>query len=346
MVKRDVKKTPLYTDTGYLNVAGILDIGTTFNFVVGARGTGKTYGILKYIYERGIKSIYLRRTQAQADIVGKADFTPFKALANDLGVSYEVVKAAKGTTLLTTDKGDLYYSAALSTFSTLRSFDMSDVDMIIFDEFIPEPSEKATIKNEYEAFLNMYETVNRNRELKGGPPVKLFACANANSIINPIFIGLNLIMVTDRMIQKGDCVYTDRKRGISLIYPKNSPISEAKEQTALYKLSEGSNFNKMALENDYNIDMSDILKRPPIEYVPIINVGELCVCKHKSRGGEYLVRDRVLSGNAEYIPATEKGLLRFKEKYPRIVYNYLFSDSFYYSSLLAKSLFKTYIGIV
>ena len=333
----------LYDDTGYLNIAGIFSYGTIFNFIVGGRGTGKTYGMLSYLYDSGKTAIYLRRTQAQADIIGKADFTPFKAVANDRHIDYEVLKVVKGVTAVYVDGRPLYYTAALSTFASLRSFDMSDVSYILFDEFIPERSERVTIKHEFDAFLNMYETVNRNRELQGRPPVILLAAANANDINNKIFMGLGLIAVTDGMMKKGQEEWHDMKRSISLYYPQRSPISSAKRETALYKLSQGTDFEKMSIQNDYNLDISDILRRPAVEYKPVVNVGELCVRRHKARTDEYLITVGIAKDSAPYYPATERGIGQFKERYPRIVYNYLFSDSFYYGSLLAKSLFTAYM---
>ena len=333
----------LYDDTGYLNIPGIFSYNTVFNFIVGGRGTGKTYGLLKYIYDHGETAIYLRRTQTQADIVGKPEFSPFKSVARDLNITYDVVKSAKGVTALIVDDRVLYYTAALSTFASLRSFDMSDVTVIIFDEFIPEPSEKATISHEYETFLNMYETVNRNRELTGRAPVKLIAAANANNINNKIFLGLGLISVTDNMMRKDLQEWHDSKRSISLYYPRRSPISEAKNDTALYRLSAGTEFQKMAIANDYNIDVSDISQKPAIEFKPIVNLGELCIRRHKSRSNMYLVSVGPAKGSAPSYPATEKGILQFKEKYERIIYNYLFGDAFFYGNLLAKSLFTTYM---
>lgn len=339
----DGKQVSLYDDTGYLNIPGIFSYDTVFNFIVGGRGTGKTYGLLKYIYEHGETAIYLRRTQTQADIVGKPEFSPFKSVARDLNLSYDVVKSAKGVTALIVDDRVLYYTAALSTFASLRSFDMSDITVIIFDEFIPEPSEKATISHEYETFLNMYETVNRNRELSGRAPVKLIAAANANNINNKIFLGLGLISVTDTMMRKDQQEWHDNKRSISLYYPRRSPISEAKNNTALYKLSAGTEFQKMAITNDYNIDISDISQKPAIEFKPIVNLGELCIRRHKNKNNMYLVSVGPAKGSAPSYPATEKGIMQFKEKYERIIYNYLFGDAFFYGNLLAKSLFTTYM---
>lgn len=333
----------LYDSCGYLDVAALFSYPTVFNFVVAGRGTGKSFGALKYIYESGKTAVYLRRTQKQADIVSKPEFTPFKPVADMLGIDYYVDKVVPGVTALRTDDRTVFYTAALSTFASLRSFDMSDVSIIFYDEFIPEPSEKAPIRYEYEAFLNMYETVNRNRELSGKEPVKLFAAANANDIDNKIFIGLGLVAVTDRMIKKGLQEWHDPKRSISLYYPSRSPISEKKQATALYKLAENTDFIRMAIQNSYNIDYSDILNRPQVEYKPIVNLGELCVQRHKSRSEEYLVTIGPAKGSAPSYPATEKGILQFKEKFPRVVYYWLFGDRFYYQNLLSKSLFTTYM---
>ena len=62
---------------------------------------------------------------------------------------------------------------ALSVVANIRGIDFSDYDYILFDEFIPSDGERP-IKREFEAFLNFYETVNRNRELEGKPAVKCF----------------------------------------------------------------------------------------------------------------------------------------------------------------------------
>ena len=59
----------LYLKNGYLNVPYILHYNVPFIFVVGGRGTGKTYGALKYVLESGTPFIYMRRTQSQADIM-------------------------------------------------------------------------------------------------------------------------------------------------------------------------------------------------------------------------------------------------------------------------------------
>ena len=78
-------KMGIYLQNGYLNIKQILSYGLPFNFVVGGRGTGKTYGTLKTAYEEHMRFILMRRTQAQCDLINKPEFNPFKALNNDTG---------------------------------------------------------------------------------------------------------------------------------------------------------------------------------------------------------------------------------------------------------------------
>ena len=74
----------IYLDNGYLNIKQILSYGLPFNFVVGGRGTGKTYGTLKTAYMENLRFILMRRTQAQCDLINKPEFNPFKVLNNDI----------------------------------------------------------------------------------------------------------------------------------------------------------------------------------------------------------------------------------------------------------------------
>ena len=47
-----------------------------FNFILGIRGAGKTYGMLKYLIERNIKYgynfLYLRRSEEELKKIGRA----------------------------------------------------------------------------------------------------------------------------------------------------------------------------------------------------------------------------------------------------------------------------------
>ena len=270
-----------YPDTGYVNIGGILCEGYPFNFICGGRGTGKTYDALRTARNKGIKFIFLRRTQAQADLISKAEFSIFKPLNEDEGWNIYPERVSKYNSAFVENDIQIGYTAALSTLSNMRGFDASDIQLIIYDEFIPEKHERP-IKNEAAALWNAYETINRNRELKGIAPVQLLCLANANDITNPVFESLNLIRVADRMQKKGSERWTDDKRGIQLIMLQRSPISRKKGNTVLYNLTEGSDFSRMSLDNSFNVNRQHVRPRPLGEYIPVCLIGELCIYRHKS----------------------------------------------------------------
>ena len=276
----------IYDGSGYVNIEGILRQGYPFNFLVGGRGTGKTYTSLKTAREQGWKFILMRRTQAQADLISKPEFSVFKPLNTDLGWDVQPERVSKYNSAFVENDVQIGYTVALSTLSNMRGFDASDVQIIIYDEFIPEKHERP-IKNEADALWNAYETINRNRELKGVAPVQLLCLANANDITNPVFESLNLIRIADRMQKKGSEIWTDDKRGIQLIMLHRSPISRKKGQTVLYNLTEGSGFSGMSLDNSFNVDRQHVKPRPLSEYIPVCIVGELCIYRHKSEARLY-----------------------------------------------------------
>lgn len=282
----------LYLDNGYANIAAIMDLKLPFNFIVGGRGTGKTYTALKELYERNIKFMLMRRTQTQLDTISRPDFSPFKSLNRDMDINVGIVSVSKYNgafyNMVEGEKPDTFipeglpigYTCALSTVANLRGFDASDVDVLLYDEFIPEGHERP-IKNEGAAFLNAYETINRNRELNGGTPLQVIALANANDLANPIFLEMGVAVVAEKMLRKGHKFSVDRERGIGLFFLTDSPISNKKRETALYKAC-GRDFQDMAINNIFVDEDSAIIKSVPLkEYRPIVAIGELCIYEHK-----------------------------------------------------------------
>lgn len=309
----------LYQDSGYVNIRGILELGLPFNFCIGGRATGKTYTSLKTVKEDGVKFFFMRRTQAQADLINKPEFSPFKAVNADNGWNVTTKPVSKYNSAfydVTEDAPEgvpIGYTGALSTMSNVRGFDAQEVKVLIYDEFIPERHERP-IKNEGAALLNAYETINRNRELKGEPPLQLLCLANANDLSNPIFLELNLVAKAERMRKKGQEISIDRARGIGIFMLTESPISSRKRNTALYKLTKGSEFERMSIDNDFaQRNYNSVVVRPLIEYRPIVAVGEICIYSHKNSGKLYVSTH--MTGSPPIYSAGEHDLARFQRAY-------------------------------
>lgn len=97
----------------------------------------------------------------------------------------------------------------------------------------------------------MYETVNRNRELIGEPPVKVVCLGNAVSIGNTIMSIFNLVTDCEMMLKYGIETKVLEDRSIAVQIVSNSSVSEAKKETSLYKAIKGSNYYNHSVENTF-----------------------------------------------------------------------------------------------
>lgn len=299
----------IYLSSGYFNVEYALRFPVPFIFVVGGRGTGKTYGALRYVLENNIKFIYMRRTQAQADIINKPEFSPFKSVTRDTGQIITSVPVTKYNSAfylakLEDDKlipegAPIGYTMALSTVSNLRGFDMSDCTLLIYDEFIPEQHERP-LKNEAAALFNAYETINRNRELIGSQALKVLCLANSNTLNNPIFSALGVMDKVLTMEKKQQAVTINADRGYAIVMLSQSPVSQQKKNTALYALTQGTEFSHMAIDNSYNVQFTRQAVNL-VEYVPLFVVDSVAVYRHKGGSGLYVTRH--ISGGIVQIDA-------------------------------------------
>lgn len=342
----------LYDSFGFANMHNIFDIDVPFIFCLGGRGTGKTYGSLKELLARDKKFMLMRRTQEQTDMINKPEFSPFKALMlsnPDLHIITRSISKKNAAFYYGTVSEDgkeiatgapLGYTCALSTIASMRGFDASDAEYILYDEFIPEKHERP-IKAEGAAFLNAYETINRNRELFGKAPVKLIALSNTNTLSSPIFEKLQLIDTVDKMSRKGKELYIDNERGIAIVMLQNSPVSDMKRKTALYKITSGSTFERMALNNEFSSDDRSYIKnRPLAEYTPLVVFEDVCIYSHKSKREYYVTRH--ISGNPPRYSNTELDKKQFKNLYGGIYLHIIAGHVFfndYYSKLVLTKVF-------
>ena len=330
----------IYLDSGYLNARKILHLGITFNFIIGARGVGKTFGFLDTCQNDHLKFILMRRTQAQTDIINKPDFSPFKAVCDYRHIEITTESLGKYASRFIKDDETIGYTCALSTIANMRGFDASDVDVLLYDEFIPERHERP-IKGEGAAFLNAYETINRNRELMNKKPVQVVCMANAFNIANPIFLELGLVGIAEKMKSKKREIYIDRDRDVCIIMPTSVKITEQKSHTALYKLTRDSEFSKMALSNDFIYNPADNIKPQALaEYKPLVTVGEITIYKHKA-GGKYFVSEH-RSGNPPTFKTDEIELKRYIKNYGFMLNRQYLNNNIKFENILTKTLFELY----
>lgn len=340
-----------FTGAGYLDVGALRPHILPFTWIWGGRGTGKTYGFLEYVrYTQPCKFLLLRRTQKQIDLLRKPMYNPFKAVDANHPGQYTAVSKDGDTGLFYEGKledgrlvpqgSPIGYALALSTVHNVRGIDLSDVDVVIYDEYIPEPHERP-IRMEYEAYLNAMETLGRNRELQGRPPVQFVGLSNANTLGNPYFLGLGVIRRVDRMLKTKQEVWADPNRGLMLINITGSPISAAKAKTSLYKLAGDGAFTAMSLGNEFTMDVCSRQGTFPLsELRPLVSVGELCVYEHK-RSRELYVCDHH-SGSPDRYNPDETSLKRFRRDYGYLWTEYM-DNNIVFQDILCEILLNKYL---
>lgn len=315
----------------YVNVYDYADNKYPFQIFIGGRGTGKTYSALSYnLRNNKGHFLFMRRTNAELEICmdNSTDegANPFKVINRDMGTNvgmkyivkdklagiYDRAEAEDGT--ISHIGAPIGYAAALSTLSGIRGMDFSDITDWVYDEFIPE-NHVRKMKAECDALLNAYESICRNRELDGKPPVRLWLLANSNNIYNEICVGLGIVADIEKMINRGqhDKYYPERGLAVHLLEASEEFV-EKKKDTALYRLTKGTLFYDMSLENKfaYN-DFSLIAYRKLTGYSPICSVDDAFI--YQKKGSREIYVSYAPSKCSHYNSKLKQDVISFKQRF-------------------------------
>jgi len=163
--------------------------------IVGGRGTGKSYSVKKYVSDMCIKSnfkskyMYVRTNKNE---ISTHDSWLYESgITTKLSSEFENVeiirgKPTAGFTSLVYDtvngKGiqHIGYVSSLENSALIKSGYYGDVDCIIFEEFIRNGFTQKQIENYTFNFLELVETVRRDRE------IPIFMIANNLNSFNPL----------------------------------------------------------------------------------------------------------------------------------------------------------------
>lgn len=328
----------IYTEAGWLDADSIISSPFTYQFIIGGRGIGKSYGTIDYFIKNKIKFIYLRRTQVEAKLQADSVTSQLMPNFNDRDISpvFRTMAEGKIHMCYDADGREVCLITALTAIASLRGISLDSYEYIVYDEFISEPHVRQ-IKAEGMALANAYETINRNRELQGRAPVKMICLANSLNIANDVFMYYDLVTVAEEMLLNDEEVYI--RNDILLIISQHSPISEAKAGTALYQ-NVSEEFAKMAISNKFILnDFSYVKRRKLSEYVIRVKVGSLYIYKHKTRAEWYCTF--TAAAVKEIYSDSYADLARFQRKYFRMWSRYL-DGLIRFDSYKAVALFEKY----
>lgn len=261
------------TDHGYIDITD--DQLRNLNIYFGGRGIGKTFSILKhrcvnaYHDPEHNKFIWLRDSNEVVKKIAAGNSLTRPIELSDPLFPHISIKKIEGNYCFVVDENEsvIGYLMALSTFHNARGISYEDVSCIVWDEFIPEEGTLVK-KNQGSIFLNMYESVNRNREFDGADPVKIIFLSNTNDIYSDVLTDLGVDSIIENMQYDNINKYIDDD--ILIEFLSSEAFYEKKKDTFIYRINQNKNFNAMALDNSFNNSMALIKRKADLRGCKVI----------------------------------------------------------------------------
>jgi hypothetical protein len=228
----------------YYNPNKMLSYNRILNFIIGARGIGKSFSMKEFPIKRFLKYgeqwIYVRRYKPELKKVGNYFNDVMKHFP---GHEFKV----KGREFYIDGKL-AGWAIPLSAWQSEKSNAYPNVTTIIFDEFIREKDNSGYIPNEVEALLNLMDTVFRDRE-----NARCVCLSNSVSVVNPYFLYFDMVP----NIKKRFNAYKD----ILIEIPDSKDFSEERRKTRFGSLIDGTGYGEMALDNEFVNDSNVFIEK-------------------------------------------------------------------------------------
>lgn len=234
----------------FWDISEPLSYNALFNFILGNRNAGKTYGSKQWCIDDFLKNknqfAWVRRFDSELDDFKDTFFT-------DICNEYPEVEFEYKGYKFYINKEVAGFSFPLTTSMKKKSSSYPKVTKLIFDEFIIDVGTSYYLKNEVQIFLNLYETIFRMRDnVKGA-----FFLANSISFINPYTLYFDLRKPINK---KGIW----RNGELLVQFVNDAELINAKLNTRFGKLTKGTAFGNFAVNNEFLRDNDDfILEKQP-----------------------------------------------------------------------------------
>ena len=227
----------------YYDITKTLSHNCLFNFIVGNRGSGKTYGFKEWAIKSYLRTrkqfFYVRRYKDElSDIEKYFDDIKEKFPEHDFDVK-------KGCFFIDSEVAGYY--RPLSTAKIKKSVAFPLVDKICFDEFILDKGVYHYLPDEVTNFLDLYMTIARMRD------VRMFFLSNAITITNPYFIYFDIGLPYGSLIYKRD--------EILLELVQNPEFIAEMEKTRFSTVIKGTDYHKYAIENQFLRDNDNFVEK-------------------------------------------------------------------------------------
>lgn len=284
----------LYNTNGFLDYNYISSIGQHYIDIIGGRGIGKSHLIVDIWNDRQTPILYVRRTNVALEnsfsTIG--DFVKPDWFGKNIRLKYNDKKGFGKAYLTDKDlQNDTPFivGVSLSTFQNKTGIDFTRFYDVIFDEFIPQKSDRP-IKHEFQAYKNIMEVLFRNRNEKETEKIRTWFFGNSNAIMSNILIGYRLIPECYQMATNKIEIKQVERCETTIIMPFHSPVSERKKKNAFYRNLPKSRA-RMEIENDFADLEDDKIRHQNIkEYTHDMKTPLFSVWLHKSEFKFYITK--------------------------------------------------------
>ena len=276
----------------YYNYTQVLSYNAVYNFIVGARGLGKTYGAKNLVIKKAIANseqfIYLRRYKSE--LSGKSTF--FDDIAHEFPKYLFRVFGNEAQICRNPHTEDerlrwetIGFFVSLSNAQSKKGVSYHNVTTIIFDEFIIEKGSLHYLPDESNIFNNFFSTVDRWKD-----KTRVIFCANSVSIMNPYFIAYDVE-------PKADIEFISKHDGFMVVhFADSAKFREQVLQTRFGKFIAGTDYADYAVSNVF-IDNHEFLlarKNSDAKYMITLETAQSAFavwCDVKSSPMRYYVQE-------------------------------------------------------
>lgn len=267
---------PLPRKLSYYNFAQLMSYNATYNFCVGARGLGKTYGMKRKVISNAVRAmtkggkdqfIYLRRYKEE---MSRSKDTFFADIAHEFPKWQFRTNGWEGQAK-PADAGDdvkwqtICYFVALTQAQHMKGVSFHDVHTVIFDEFILETVTPGYLPGEWKKFNNFYSTVDRWKD-----KTRVYFLANAVSITNPYFLALKLR--PDQDCDKNGFI-SKREGFVVAHFPDSAKFKNEVYATTFGRfISMDDDYAQFAVENKFRDNHDGMIELRPATATPLFNI--------------------------------------------------------------------------
>lgn len=239
----------------YYNFDKLFSYNAIYNYVVGIRGVGKTYGAVRKAIQKSIDTgeqfVLLRRWKTEL-LTKDSFFDAF--IVNGEFPEWDFRVTGMFAEMSLKSEADekkrkwqrIGYFIALSQGQHYKGKPFPLVKTIIFDEFIIETGNMQYIKNEAEVFNNFFVTIDRYERR-----TRVLFLANSVSIINPYFLEYEIEP------QPGEeWIFARRSKETNLPFivchfPKSEDFAKEVHKSRFGEFIEGTAYDAYAVGNQF-----------------------------------------------------------------------------------------------